>query len=67
MKWLNKRIKKMDSWDVALIKWSTAAAVLFIIAIWPAAMEWVQSVNPWYFLIACVVLAIRPFYRIYVK
>ena len=65
--WMNKRIKKMDAWDVGLVKWSTAAFVLFIITIWPAAMNWVQSVNPWYFLIAFVIFAIRPFYRIYMK
>jgi len=65
--WMNKRIKKMDAWDVALVKWSTAAFVLFFITIWPAAMNWVHSVNPWYFLIAFVIFAIRPFYRIYMK
>ena len=65
--WLNKRIKKMDTWDVGLIKWSVMAFVLFVITIWPAAMTWVQSVNPWYFFIAFVVFAIRPFHRIYLK
>ena len=65
--WLNKRIKKMDVWDVGLIKWSVAAFILFLITIWPAAMTWVQSVNPWYFLVAFVVFMIRPFYRIYLK
>jgi len=27
----------------------------FVITIWPAAMTWVHSVNPWFFLIAAVV------------
>ncbi|MCK5321625.1 hypothetical protein KAJ38_03530 [Candidatus Pacearchaeota archaeon] len=65
--WLNKRIKKMDVLDIGLIKWSVAAFILFLITIWPAAMTWVQSVNPWYFLVAFVVFMIRPFYRIYLK
>jgi len=65
--WLSKRVKRMDVWDVALTKWSTAAFVLFFITIWPAAMAWVHSVNPWYFFAAFVIFVIRPFYRIYLK
>jgi|TARA_Y100000310_G_C20350162_1_gene653945 hypothetical protein len=65
--WLNARIKKIDVWDMGLIKWSTAAFVLFLITIWPAAMTWVHSVNPWYFLVATVVFGIRPLYRFYIK
>ena len=65
--WFNKRIKKMDAWDVGLIKWSSITFVLFLITIWPALMNWVHSVNPWYFFVAFVIFAIRPFYRIYIK
>jgi hypothetical protein len=36
--WLNKRLKKIDIWDMGLIKLATAAFVLFVITIWPAAM-----------------------------
>ena len=65
--WLKKRVKKMDLWDVAFIKWSTAAFILFLITIWPAAMTLVNSINPWYFFIAFILFMIRPFYRIYLK
>jgi len=65
--WIKKRIKKMDVWDVGLIKWSTAAFILFVITIWQGAMDWVHSVNTWYFFAAFVIFAIRPFYRIYIK
>jgi len=65
--WLKKRVKRMDLWDVGLIKWSVVAFVLFVITIWPAFLSWVQSVNPWYFFIAFVILVARPFYRIYIK
>ncbi len=65
--WLNKRLKKIDAWDMALIKWSVVAFVLFIITIWSAAMTWVNSVNPWYFLVVFIILVIRPFYKIYLK
>ena len=42
-------------------------AILFIITIWPAAMTWVHSVNPWYFLVATIVFMARPVYRMYLK
>ena len=67
MKDLNKDVKKMDIWDIVLIKLSVAVAVLFVITIWPAAMNWANSVNPWYFLIAAVIVGIRPFYRYWIK
>jgi len=67
MKFFEKRVKRMDVWDIALTKLSVAAAILFIITIWPAAMNLVQSVNPWYFLIALIIFAIRPIYRVYIK
>ena len=57
----------MDFWDVGLTKLSSVAFVLFVITIWPAAMDWVHSVNAWYFLIAFVIFAARPVYRVYLK
>ena len=57
----------MDCFDISLVKLSVAAFVLFIITIWPAALAWVISVNPLYFLIAFVIFAIRPLYKIYIK
>ena len=67
MKYFNEKIKSMDVWDVALIKLAVAVFVLFVITIWPAAMTWVHSVNPWYFFAAFVIFFVRPFYRICVK
>ena len=57
----------MDALDVGLTKFSVVAFVLFIITIWPAAMSWVQSVNAWYFLVAAIIIAARPIYRVYFK
>jgi len=67
MKDLNKDVKKLDVWDIALTKLSVAAFVLFVITIWPAAMDWVHSVNTWYFLIAAVIFGARPLYRYWIK
>ena len=62
-----RALKKIDVLDMALIKFSTAAFVLFIITIWSAAMDLVHSINPWYFLIAFIIIAARPLYRAYIK
>lgn len=67
LEFLKNRVKKIDWIDLTLVKWSVIAAVLFIITIWPAVMNLVISVNPWYFLIATIIFAIRPFYRVYIK
>jgi len=58
-----EKLKRLDVVDIGLIKLSVAAIVLFLITIWPALMDLVHSVNPWYFLVAFVIFAVRPFYR----
>ncbi len=57
---LNKTIKKLDHWDISLIKLSSAAGILFVITIWPAAMELTHKIGPLWFLIAMIIFAIRP-------
>ena len=62
-----KHKKNMDFWDMGLIKLTMVALVFFVLTIWPAAMTWVDSVNPWYFFVAFVIIGARPFYRYYIK
>ena len=62
-----KHKKNMDFWDVSLIKLTMVALAFFIITIWPAAMSWVSSVNPWYFFIVFVVTGASPFYWYFIK
>ena len=64
---LGERVKRLDSWDVGLIKLGTMAFVLFLITIWTGLRELVDSVNPWVYFVAFVILAGRPFYRVYLK
>lgn len=64
---LNKKVKKMDFWDVPLVKLSSIAFILFLITIWPAAMNLVVSISPWWFLVAFIILGIRPIYKVYIK
>ena len=56
MKKWNKKIKKLDMWDISLIKLSAAAFMLVIVKFIPGIMllDWY-----WYLLIAAL-LAIRP-------
>jgi len=58
-----EKLKKIDLMDVSLIKLSVVASVLFLITIWPGLMNLVTSVSPWYFLVAFVIFAARPFYK----
>ena len=60
-------MKKMDVLDMGLTKLTVAAGILFLVTIWPAFMTWVQSVNPWYFLVVFIIAAIRPTYRFFLK
>ena len=62
-----RAMKKIDWLDVGLIKIASATLALFIITIWSVAMNWVQSVNPWYFFAAFIIFVARPFYRAYLK
>ncbi len=62
-----KHKKNMDFWDIGLIKFSMIALTLFVITIWTSAMNWVHSVNAWYFFVAVVIIGARPFYRYYIK
>lgn len=56
-KMLEKKIKKLKMWDLALVKLSVAAFVLFLITIWPAAMSWVHSVHWGWFLGITIIAA----------
>jgi len=67
LNYFNKKIKNLDVFDIGLTKLSVAAAILFIITIWPQAMLWVKATNPWCFLIAFVIFAIRPVSRMFFK
>jgi len=52
-----KQVKRLKLVDVAITKIAVVAFVLFLIGIWPAALNWVLSINYWYFLIIAIVLA----------
>lgn len=57
--------KKMDIWDVGLIKLAAISGALFLITVWPAAMDLVHSIHWGWLLGAMVVFALRPFKKLY--
>lgn len=59
--WMNKHVKRMDAWDVALTKWSVFFCTLFLVVLFPvlASLEWY-----WYLLLS-VVIAARPVIHIF--
>jgi hypothetical protein len=67
MKLFNKLIKKMDALDIGLIKFSTAAFVLFILALWPKALAGVGNIHWLWFLIFSIIFAIRPLKKVLYK
>ncbi len=56
---LNKRVKKLDTLDIGLIKWTAIVAALIIIKIFPQLL----SINYLILILVLVVLAARPVYR----
>ena len=49
----------------ALLKLSIIAFTLFVIRIWPAAMNWVHGVNAWWFFVVFVLAMIKPAMKYY--
>ncbi len=62
-----KIVKKLDTFDIVLIKSASAVFVLWIISLLPGFAAWVQSVGHWWFLVIFIILCIRPFYKAYMK
>lgn len=60
-----KAIKKFDCWDISLIKLSTAAFILFLVAVWPAALSLALSIHWGWYLAVCIIAAIRPLKKAY--
>ena len=55
-----EKLKKMDSLDWILMSLTSMALILFIITVWPAAMDLVYSIHWGWFLAATLILAARP-------
>jgi len=63
MRNLNKRIKKLDVWDIALTKLAVVAFVVIILKLIPVVTGWLEEINILWFVVAWVIFSIRPFTR----
>lgn len=62
---LDKKVKRLKAIDLSLIKLTAVSATLFLITVWPAAMELVQGIHWGWFLGAMIVFGLRPFKKLY--
>ncbi|MFA5930923.1 MAG: hypothetical protein WC821_01270 [archaeon] len=60
---LNKMNKNMDIFDTGLTKWSVLLFALLLVKFWP----WLLVLDWYVYLIAALVLAIRPLYHFFGK
>jgi len=60
---LDSKIKKMDWLDISLVKWSCVAFGVLLVILFPDLLE----INAWLVVAVVVILALRPFYRVYLK
>ena len=60
---LNKMTKRMKWFDVSLVKLSSMAFILFVITLWPAALEFVLGISWGWWLAITIILALRPIKR----
>jgi len=62
----NEKIKKLDCWDIKLIKLSSIAGGLAIFKVVKIIWGWdAFSISVWYWLAIAVVLAVRPLLKAY--
>jgi hypothetical protein len=61
VEWANEKGKNLDIWDIGLTKFTVLFATLLIVKVWPA----VVSLDWYWYLVAAVVVAIRPMYRFF--
>ena len=59
IKWMSKMVKKMEWYDIGLIKWTTLFATLFLVTVWPWFHDLVMSVA-WYWFLAIMIILMIP-------
>jgi hypothetical protein len=62
-----KRLGRFDFWDIGLIKLTSFSVALLFVSFFTGFAQWVQSINPLYFLIVVAIFAARPAYKYFSK
>ncbi len=65
MGFLKRYIKRVDIFDLGLIKWSSIIFALFVVSVWPAFANWVTKTNWLWFLAISLILGARPLYKFF--
>ncbi len=65
MGFLKRYIKRVDIFDLGLIKWSSITFALFVVSVWPAFANWVTKTNWLWFLAISLILGARPLYKFF--
>lgn len=60
---LHRKVRKIDAWDIGLVKLSVIAFVFFLVNIWSGLNNWINSIHWGWFLGAWIILALRPWKR----
>lgn len=61
--WANSKIEEMDWMDIALVKLSSVAFGILLASLVPE----LTRLDPLWMIVIIAILAIRPFYRVYIK
>jgi len=62
-----KKLKKMDMWDISLIKLTMIAFTLAMITTFGILMTWTHKVNPFWFWGFFLLFAVRPMMKWFKK
>lgn len=57
--------KNLSFWDISLTKLAVLFATLFLISIWPGFAKWAMDTHWAWFLVASLVLAIKPTIKVF--
>ena len=59
--------KNLGFWDVSLTKLSVLSATLFLVSVWSGFANWAMNTHWAWFLVASLVLAIKPMMKVLKK
>jgi len=69
MRWMNEKIKRMTWFDMKCVKWSVAAAILFVLSfllVYPSVSAFIIKWK-WLWLALFILFAIKPTIKLFSK
>ncbi len=64
---MNLNFKNLKLCDISMIKLSVLFATLFLVSVWSGLATWAVNTHWAWFLIACLLLAIKPILTVFKK